>query len=321
VPALRVAELGATGLAPSRTAGSLAAVGLPLALLAVVPVYGGHAATQHPVGVLFPANLVHVVAVSLWAGGIVALLAALPAATRRLPGPDRSGLLAGVLVRFSPRALAAVVAIAVTGLVQAYVEVRTLHNLTSTAFGRAVLIKIVLLCGLIALGAYNRRRSVPRLRSIAARGEPTGQAGALLRRALRTELALIATVLAVTGALTGYAPSIAMSSGPFSTTRGVGPAQLQITIDPARVGANAMHLYLTDPRSGAQFTRAKEVDVAETLPAKRIGPLQQAASLAGPGHYVLPGALFTVPGRWDVRVTVRVSEFDEYSTTLEVPIR
>jgi copper transport protein len=323
LPALRTAQLGATGIAaaPRPAAGRLAILGAPLAALALLPVYSGHASTQHPVGVLFPANLVHVSAMSLWLGGLVALLAVVPAATRRLEASDRSRLLAAVLVRFSPLALVAVIALALTGLVQAYVEVRTLDNVTATAFGRAVLIKLVLLLALICLGAYNRQRSVPRLRAIAQRGEAVGHAGVLLRRALRSEVALIAVVLGVTGALTGYAPSIAAHAGPFSATRTVGPAQLQLTIDPARVGANEMHLFLVDPRTGAQFTRAKEVDVAESLPAKRIGPLNQAANAAGPGHFIVPSSLLSVPGHWRIAVTVRVSDFDEYTTAVEVHVR
>ena len=319
---LQVARVGATGLALERIpTGRLVALVVPFALLTLVPVYAGHASTQHPTGVLFPTNLVHVVAMSLWTGGLLALLAVVPAATRRLGPPDRSRLLAANLMRFSTLALAAVIAILVTGLVQAYVYVRSVDNLVHTAFGRAVLIKFVLLLGLIALGAFNRRRSVPRLRAIAAEGQPTGRTGVLLRRALRAEVALIVVVLGVTAALTSYAPSIAAESGPFSATRMVGTAQMQITIDPARVGANEMHLYLINPKDGTQFTGAKEVDVADTMPAKGIGPLHEKANLAGPGHYIVPGALLTVPGTWKVQVTVRTSEFDEHSTTMDVHVR
>jgi copper transport protein len=138
---------------------------------------------------------------------------------------------------------------------------------------------------------------------------------------LRAELALIVVVLGVTAALTAYAPSIAAQSGPFNATTTVGPAQLQISVDPARVGPNEIHLYLLNPRDGTQYRGAKEVDVEERLPAKDIGPLTQVANLAGPGHYVVPGAVLGVSGTWEVQVTVRVSAFDEYLTTVEVPVR
>jgi copper transport protein len=321
--ALHPAELGATGLAGTRVPRppALLGLGVLLAFLVALPSLGGHASTQHPVGVLLPANLVHVTAMSLWLGGLTALVAALPAATRRLAGADRTRLLAAALVRFSPLALAAVIALLLTGVIQALVEVRTVAHLFDTAFGRCVLIKIGLLVALIGLGAYNRRQSVPRLRALADAGVAPGRAGLLLRRALRAEVALIAVVLAVTAALSAYAPSIAVASGPVSRTATVGPAQLQMTVDPARVGANEIHLYLIDPRSGAQFDRAKEVDVDALQSAKGIGPLREPASKAGPGHYVVPSALLGVPGTWSLRVTVRVSDFDEFESTVTVPIR
>ena len=145
--------------------------------------------------------------------------------------------------------------ILLTGIGQAYAYVRHLDNLLDTPYGRAVLIKFVLLVGLlIPLGAYNRYRSVPRLEQIAAGGEAPGRAGLLLRRALRGEVALIVVVLGVTAALAGYAPATAVQSGPFSGSASLGPAELEMTVDPARVGSNQVHLYLFDASSGAQFS-------------------------------------------------------------------
>jgi copper transport protein len=178
-----------------------------------------------------------------------------------------------------------------------------------------------LLLALIGLGAYQRRRSLPRLRRIADRGETPGGAGVLLRRALRAELALIVVVFGVTAALSAYAPSTFAQAGPFSATTTDGPAQIELTVDPARVGPNAIHLYLINPRDGTQFTAAKEVDIAATQPAKGIGPLEQVANLAGPGHYIVPVAVLGVPGSWQVRITVRLSDFDESTTTVKVPVR
>ena len=312
---------GALAACAPRHRRATAALAIPAAALVALPALGGHAATQRPEALLIPLNVVHVAAVSVWAGGLALALLALPAATRRLAPPDRSRLLAGTLTRFSPLALGAVAAILATGLAQSYVYVRTPAHLLDTAFGRAVLVKLVLLAALIALGAVQRRRSLPGLRRVAAGGEPPGQAGVLVRRVLRAELALIAVVLGVTAALTAYAPSIAAQSGPFNTTTTVGPAQLQLTVDPARVGANEIHLYLLNPRDGTQYRGAREVDVEEGLPSKQIGPLDQVAQLAGPGHYVVPAAVLGVAGTWEVQVTVRVSDFDEYLRTLEVPVR
>jgi copper transport protein len=184
-----------------------------------------------------------------------------------------------------------------------------------------VLAKFVLLMFVIAIGAYNRRRSVPRLDRIAAGGESPGRAGLLLRRALRAEVALLLVVLGVTAALASYAPAVSAQAGPFSGEAKLGPAQLEMTVDPARVGANGIHLYLFDAKSGAPFDRVKQIEVAATMPENAIGPLRLNAQLAGPGHYTVPSAPLSVIGEWRLGVTIRVSAFDQFTTNLEVPIR
>lgn len=300
----------------------VAALFVPLGFIALEPALSGHPSTQSPVALLFPANVLHVVAMSVWVGGLASLVLVLPAATRELEPPDRGRLLAAALARFSPLALACVALILITGIGQAYAYVRDLDNLIETAYGRAVLIKLVLLVGaLIPLGAYNRYRSVPRLERIAAGGEAPGRAGLLLRRALRGEVALIVVVLGVTAALAGYPPGTAVQSGPFSDSASLGPAELEVTVDPARVGPNQVHLYLFDARSGVQLTPIEELDVTATLPEKSIGPLPLEAQRSGPGHYTVQGAQLGVAGDWELEVTVRVSAFDEYATDVEVPIQ
>jgi copper transport protein len=143
----------------------------------------------------------------------------------------------------------------------------------------------------------------------------------ILRRTLRAEALLIAAALATTGALAGYAPPTAIGSGPYNKTTHIGPQELQLTIDPARVGVNELHLYLTDPRTGAQLDDAKEVDVSAALPSKGISAGDVQADKAGPGHYIVPALTLGVPGRWTVTLTVRVSDFDEYAKKLEVDVR
>ncbi len=101
---LRPAAVGAAGVAPAPapTRGELALLALPAAFLLVSPALAGHATTLHPVAALLPLDVVHVTAMSVWVGGLFMLLFVLPSATRRLEPSERSRLLAGVLVRFSP---------------------------------------------------------------------------------------------------------------------------------------------------------------------------------------------------------------------------
>lgn len=313
LPARRGA-LGATTITPA-----LAVVAVPLLALALLPMLGGHAGTQRPIAVMAPANVVHVLSVSAWLGGIALLVLALRAATAQLEGGDRTRLLAAVVGRFSSLAGVAIALLLASGLAQSIVEVRTFAHLLDTAMGRAVLIKVVCVLGVIALGYANRRRVLPALAAVAAGATP-GRAGVLLRRTLRLELALGIVALGVTGALSAYAPSIDANAGPFSTMLDVGPAHVEVTIDPARVGPNEMHMYLFDRKTGAPFTGTKQLTVTAALPSKRIAPIALSAHVAGPGHYVIQGASFGVAGTWTVAVTDRVSEFDEFDGRFQAPI-
>jgi copper transport protein len=299
----------------------VALLGLGAGYLAITPALAGHASIESPTAVFFPSDVLHVLAASVWVGGIACLLVVLPSATRTLQAAQRSRLLLATLVRFSPLALAAVVVIAVTGVVQAYIDVRSLSGLFHTTYGALIIVKVLLLLVLIGFGYVNRERVIPALRRVTGAGSSPGAVGVLARRTMRGELALMLCVFGVTAALISYAPPIDASSGPFSINTTIGPAELEMTVEPARVGLNAVHLYLINAKDGTQFTATKELTASDGLPAKGIGPLPLQANLSGPGHYTLNAAELSPGGTWDIQITDRVSEFDQYSRTVKVPIR
>jgi copper transport protein len=299
----------------------IAILALCCGYLVVTPALAGHPSVQGPRGVFFPADVLHVLGASVWVGGIACLLFALPAATRRLDPGERTGLLLATLARFSPLALASVLAVGLTGIVQAYIDVRTLDALVNTTYGVLVLVKSVLFLGLIALGWRNRERLIPALRRLVSAASSPGRTGVTARRNLRSELALMACVLGVTAALVAEAPPIDAASGPFAANTSIGAAELEISVEPARVGPNTVHLYLIDARTGAPFTATKELAATAKLPAKDIGPLQLKPTLAGPGHYVLNSAVLSPAGVWELTIVDRVSEFESASRVVKVPIR
>ncbi len=299
----------------------LALLALGALYLAITPALAGHASIESPVGVFFPSDVLHVLSGSVWAGGIACLLIVLPGATRRLDGPERSRLLLATLARFSPTALGAVVVIAVTGVVQAYIDVRSVDGLLHTTYGALIIVKIVLLSSLIGFGWVNRERVIPALERLVGDGRSPGGIGALARRTLRGELALMICVFGITAALISYAPPIDAATGPFSTNTTIGAAELEMTVEPAKVGLNTIHLYLIDAKTGAQFTQTKELRVDARLPSKGIGPLQLKPIVAGPGHYVLDSTVLSPGGTWEIEVIDRVSEFEQHNRIVKVPIR
>jgi copper transport protein len=330
---LRPAKLGATGLAPRRPLSpELAALlMLPAGSLLVSPALAGHARTQSDAWLLLPADVIHVSAMCLWLGGLTALAVAVPAALAPLEAGERARVLLAALRRFSPLALASVIALAVTGTAQAIVEVGGFGALVDTGYGRAVVFKVLLLIGLIGLGAANRQRLLPALRHAVSAGVEPGRVTGALKRNVRVEVAVIGVVLAVTAALVAYAPASETNTtapavpvatpagGPTAARVMVGPVLLRYTVDPGRAGPNHINLFVRNPDGGAS-RRAKEVRVAMSLPARGIAALAPTVEDLGGGHFVASGAPFNLAGTWTVKVTVRTSEFDEETAEIKVPI-
>jgi copper transport protein len=209
-PGLRRAALGAVGTAPAPglSRPQAAMLGAALVALALTAPIGGHSGTYSPSGLLVVTDLVHVLSMSVWLGGLVMLLVALPIAVRALPGRERIALVAAVVGRFSRLAGVAVALLLLTGIVQSVVLVNSFEAFVDTAYGRLVLAKIALFACLIALGAYNRRRLLPRLELVAGGGEEPERAAALLRRSVAYEVGLALIVLGVASVLVATEPAV-----------------------------------------------------------------------------------------------------------------
>ncbi|MFB8172569.1 CopD family protein [Kitasatospora purpeofusca] len=104
---------------------------------------------------------VHIVSGTVWLGGL-ALLVAL-AGTRRSLG-DGAGLLwAQLWQRFGLVAMVCVGAITVSGLWLSWKHVGSVPQLWTTGYGIALLVKVLLVAGLVAAGAFNQFWLMPRI--------------------------------------------------------------------------------------------------------------------------------------------------------------
>lgn len=132
-----------------------AAGGLLLALAAwIPPTLTGHSAASDEHALATTSLAVHVIAMALWCGGLLALL--LVAVVDRAAFPV-------ALRRFSLLALWCVVALFASGLVNAALRLASISNLVTTSYGVVLLGKAALLGVLVGYGVWHRRRVVPRL--------------------------------------------------------------------------------------------------------------------------------------------------------------
>jgi cytochrome c oxidase assembly factor CtaG/putative copper export protein len=148
---------------PPLLAGSLLTL-LPLGLTGHSSAGGSHDMATNSL-------LIHLLAASLWAGGLLALLA------HALRGGDHTDLAAR---RFSTIALWCWIAMALSGTVNALVRVLP-SDLLTTGYGRLVVAKFVALCTLGVVGWRQRRAVVAALH---ADPSPPESRGVLIRLAL-----------------------------------------------------------------------------------------------------------------------------------------
>lgn len=244
-----LAAAGAVGLAARGTPGTrfelvewilagLAAGGAALALLSLraaavfalalvpLPTLAGHALDASQPWWSALADSVHLLGASIWVGGLLALVVALPRAARTLEPMARGRVLAAAAARFSTLALASVVVLGGTGLARALRELSAVSQLWSTSYGRTLLVKTGLLAGLVLLGARNRYRLVPRLRAATDRNPAALRAFAGLRRSVAVELCLLAAVVGAASLLTELPPGRIARAAPAVRASATRPPKL-----------------------------------------------------------------------------------------------
>ena len=212
--------------------GLLAPLGLVYLLAQAL---SGHAATV-PVLAFTSVGLdwLHLLATSVWIGGMVATAFALLPATRGLLAAGADGLrtllaLLSTLDRFSPAAYLALATAACTGMFNAQVRLGGVVDLFGTAYGRLLLIKLAVIGAIVALSGSHVLFTRPRLRRLCIGSSAIAGLATLARR-LRVEVALGGVVLLCVSLMGQVAPTstvharavAAGTQGAWSTGIGTG---------------------------------------------------------------------------------------------------
>ncbi|MFD8015329.1 copper resistance CopC/CopD family protein [Streptomyces sp. NPDC058955] len=121
-----------------------------------------HASTGIQPGIAMPVDILHLLAVAAWLGGLTTLLVAL----YRAPSVERAAV-----ERFSRVAFASVAVLVATGLYQSWRQVGSWSALTGTRYGQLLLVKIGLMGVLVGI-AWISRRWTQRLADRTAGAEP-----------------------------------------------------------------------------------------------------------------------------------------------------
>jgi copper transport protein len=286
--------LAVTGLLVWRGFGApLAALAAAASMLAHVAY--GHAATGALSAGKVALQFVHFASAGVWIGGLAALLAGI----RGIDGETR----ARAVRRFSAVATVALFLVVATGVARALYEAGSLGTLTSTTYGRMLLVKASLLAVIAVFGALNRRRNVPR----------AAETVRSLTVFSRTELTLAATVLVATAVLSSVAPGrsvlaarnarvagVAVTGTDFGTT-----VRVRLEATPGAPGPNLFTLRATDFDTG-KLIDAPDVPLTFVFRGRAgVQPSTLVLKRAPDGTYTGTGANLAFLGPWRITALMK----------------
>jgi copper transport protein len=285
--------------------GALLAAGAVL----VVPGAAGHAAQTSPRGLTLLFDWLHLIAGSVWLGGLVGVLVLWSSA----PARERVAALSVCVPRFSNVAFGSVLVLAATGVGEAIDHMPAVNALWETGYGRVILVKTGLLGGALLVASGNLLRSRPGL--IAARREPDlGEPAArLLRRLVSVEVAIVAGAVfaaAVLSSLPPPPPAFALENsavarvGPGRVARRIshGGYVLQVLVSPNKAAApDSFALRIT--RNGRPV-RGASVTLLFNHLEMEMPQQQYQLTETQPGVYARAAPALVMVGRWGLTFQV-----------------
>ena len=252
----------------------------------------------------------HLLGASLWVGGLLAIVRV----RKRLRGDGTLPFARLVLGRFSRLAASSVAVVLLAGVVLTIILVGSVDALVTRGYGWVVLAKTSLFAPMVALGAMNRYRWLPK----AARREEAPAVVRALAKDVRAEAALGAVVLALAAVLTAMTPAISLSTNPsfsLQATKENIRFELQVFPFPTVPGVYTFTLQLWDASTGDAYVNALNATLTFTLLNSTLP--SQSVPLEGPhgNHFFVETTSLSKPGTWriDTRIS-RVNGFDLRAT-------
>jgi copper transport protein len=306
-----------------------------------------HAAANRAAWFLVPADLLHLVSTGFWVGGLFSFVLILPVALRALvPGTgDRTRVFAAIIPRFTVIAMTSVAILALTGILQALVQLNVLPAFLSgnygqvlsaflgSSYGQVLTIKSALFAALIGFGAFNALRISSRMQRFAIRmsdedGAGSFAAGRLQRTfqwTVKSEVLVALCLLLVVGGLTSLTPpappSAPVAHGPLIRQGQMADLSYYLAINPGKVGPNTFEIALTE-KNGQPVQHTDAVvayfimeDMDMGIEVLDFSPIKQRL-----GSYGATASVLSMSGHWKMELIVRRTGFDDTKATIQCTV-
>lgn len=185
-------------------AAALRASGMAALLVVALGVVGyqGHASVAPGSVLQVPSHVIHTAAVGIWLGGLAGTIWVLARAPK-VAGPPGQSFASLAVSRYARVAVVVLAVVVVTGVIRLFGQLEDPSQLWTTAYGRVVLFKLIVLTPVIFLGLWSGR-VVSALRRLRTR--PSRAALALLPPRAAVELGLGIVIVVAAALLAGEVP-------------------------------------------------------------------------------------------------------------------
>jgi copper transport protein len=278
------------------------ALGAAAAVL-IIPGVAGHAAETAPRALSLALDWFHLVAGSLWIGGLIGLLVL----WWSVPASRRVAVLAVAVPRFSNVAFVSVIVLLGTGIGATIVHLPILSALWDTSYGKTILAKIALLGVAIAFAAVNLLRTKPRLAAAGEQPELGASAAGLLRRLVGSEVVVVTGAVFAAALLSSIPPppdALALESqavarvgpGPVSKVVNKAGYTLQVGVSPNR--AAAVNDFTVTLSKDGKSVRSADIRVRFSMLDMEMVPQTYKLTETGPGVYSQSAPALVMVGKW-----------------------
>jgi copper transport protein len=271
--------------------GSTVTLALCAAGIAVTVVIDGHAGVGAQAWLATAVTSVHVLAMTVWLGGLIAIcVAVLP--SRRVDN----------LRRWSLTAFACVSTLILSGEYQAWRQVRPVEAMWSTGYGITLSVKLAIVAAMLAVAYVGQRRLDPKV----------------LRRSVPVEMTLGLAVVAVTTALVSQAPARTTFGPPVTVRAPLDSRSALITVGTTRRGPTDISVTALD----AAGHQVRATSVTGTLSSEDAGiaALNVTFQPATDGQWRSAHAVVPLPGSWTLKLVVEFSTSDAVATAAHFPV-
>lgn len=259
--------------------------------LMVVKSLNSHAASLQYKEIAIVSNFLHLLAASLWVGGLAAIFFILSAYHKEKGNDDQGWALYWVAIRrFTPWALVSGATLLFTGLFNSTLLVSTLHSLSHTDYGITLLVKISLFIMISLFGIFHLVKSLLRQKK-------------QLKVTVGVEFSIGIVILIVAALLTNLQPPLLAGAEPLSATKQLDNGyEITLSVSPNAVGVNTLDIHVKDP-NGQPAADVEQIMVTVSAVGMNMEKPPFNVPAVSSGDFQAVGRYFTMAGEWNIHVS------------------